>query len=216
MDIWSGWNIEECLGDVEERLQTKEKTKLWTLLFNAITGVEWKLSVPALMGVCLPPWISGQLGITIVRLWSYHTTHFESHLLGGSAFPPIWPKCATNPVMLCENSNELVTNGWRIKLPLLEYTPFFEGPSLWRLPTTPLEYSLFCCDRAWSPGNLQSWSCPPCPACKIWALWSWGTCPSFSWSLSARPLSRSDPIWWKWDWRILYLRACQKSHLAYK
>ena len=173
------------------------------------------------MGVCLPPWISGQLGSTLVRLRIYLETNLNLTFSGAQLFPPFGQnvpqilKCCVK-IQTTNIFLESVTKGWRIKLPLLEYTPFFEGPSLWRLPATPLEYSPSCCDRAWSPGSRQSWSCHPCPACKTWALWSWGTCPSFSWSPSAHPLSRSDPIWWKRDWKILYLSACQKSHLAYK
>ena len=90
-----------------------------------------------------------------------------------------------------------------IPLPLLVYTPFSGGPSLWRPQEAPLEYSPSCCGHAWSPGSRQSWSCPPCHACRTWAPWWWGTSPDSSWSQSAHPWWRSDLTWhcsWYFAW----------------
>ena len=162
------------------------------------------------MDVCWPPEISGQL-----RKWKLVLTSLTLVQLrvltftGAELFTPL---CQYVPQILRRAKSNRAPESC-ILLPLLVYTPFSGGPSLWRPQEAPLEYSPSCCGHAWSPGSRRSWSCPPCHACRTWAPWWWGTSPDSSWSQSAHPWWRSD-LTWHCSWYAAWIGT--SAHLAYR
>ena len=81
--IWI-YKMNETLGkawvmlrkDCKTSKKNKKMNPVLCKLYCAMTRAEWKLSKPGLMDVCLPPWISGQLGNNTVRLCIRHIRHF--------------------------------------------------------------------------------------------------------------------------------------------